>query len=111
MTMKMAKPRSKSKAKAKSKALESEIRLGGGPEVPSGFVSLDELADNIRAISTATKKMLETGPLNRRAIELLMDAMPSPNYKEKKIGIKTLRTVLDKLAELEDLYVIGDSDE
>lgn len=99
------------KAKAKTKALEAEMRLGGGPDIPKGFVSLDELADSIRAISTATTSLLEGGPLTRRAVELLlMDAMPTPGYKEKKIGIKTLRTVLDKLAELEELYVLGDDD-
>lgn len=96
----------------KTKATEAEIRLGGGPDLPSGFRSLDELANNIRTISRAVTGVLENGPINRRGLELLiMDALPSPRGREKKVGIKQLRQVLDTLAELEELYVLYEEDE
>ncbi len=84
--------------KSKFAAREAEIRLGG-VDIPAGFVSLDELADNVRAISKAVGKVLNDGPLTRRAVEvLILDQLPhsGPN----KIGLRVLQQVLDALVSL-----------
>ncbi len=88
------------------------MRLGDDEDMPSGFRSLDELADHVRAISQATKHLLNDGPFTRRAIEiLLMDAMPTPPRGVKKVGTKQLRYVLDSLAELEEFVLLEHQDD
>ncbi|KKN72193.1 hypothetical protein LCGC14_0413300 [marine sediment metagenome] len=89
-------------------AREAELRLGG-VDIPSGFVSLDELADNVRAISQAVGKVLNNGPLTRRAIEvLLLDHLP--NRGPQKVGLRALQQVLDVLSELEELVLLKPND-
>lgn len=90
--------------KSKLAAREAEIRLGG-VDIPAGFVSLEELADNVRAISRAVSKVLNDGPLTRRSVEvLLLDHLPQrgPN----KVGLRALQQVLDTLGELEELVLL-----
>jgi hypothetical protein len=90
--------------KSKLAAREAEMRLGG-VDIPSGFVSLEELADNVRAISQVVGKVLNDGPLTRRAVEvLLLDHLPQrgPN----KVGLRALQQVLDVLGELEELVLL-----
>lgn len=85
-------------------AREAELRLGG-VDIPEGFASLDELADNVRLIAQAVHKVLNDGPLTRRALEvLILDHLPDRG--PQKVGLRTLQQVLDVLSELEELVLL-----
>jgi len=67
-------------------------------------VPIEIMAEHIKAISDGVKKLMD-GPLNKRAIFLLIQNA-TPTFKGgAKISITEIRAVLDGIESLESVYL------